>query len=124
MGSTPIGGWKHSHFCIRRLHSLQLSDPRDFPPAPTQPIINASEFSLIIMPAPPPARTHVVIDHDRCSHLVLSNYKPLPPFWPPDITPALTTTMFELAALFENPTAFGRSALYNSRTDIFLPAPK
>jgi hypothetical protein len=27
--------------------------------------------------------------------------------------------MFELAALFENPTAFGRSAPYNSRPAIF-----
>jgi len=105
-------------------NSLTLVIFRRLRPSPPFPIINASEFSLIIMPAPPSARTHVVIDHDRCSHLVLSHYKPLPPFWPPDITPALTTTMFELAALFENPTAFGRSALYNSRTDIFLAAPK
>jgi len=63
----------------------------------------APSHVTIIMPVPPPARTHVLADHDRCSHLVLSHYKPLPPFWPPDITPALTTTMFELAA----PTAFG-----------------
>ena len=105
-------------------NSLTLVIFRRLRPTPPFPIINASEFSLIIMPAPPPARTHVLADHDRCSHLVLSHYKPLPPFWPPDITPALTTTMFELAALFENPTAFGRSALYNSRTAIFLPAPK
>jgi hypothetical protein len=86
--------------------------------------ICAPSHVTIILPAPPPARTHVLADHGPCSHLVLSHYKPLPPFWPPDITPALTTTMFELGALFENPTAFGRSALYNSRTDIFLPAPK
>ena len=79
----------------------------------------APSHVTIILPAPPPARTHVLADHGRCSHLVLSHYKPLPPFWPPDITPALTTTMFELAALFENPTAFGRSAPYNSRTAIF-----
>ena len=75
----------------------------------------APSHVTIILPAPPPARTHVLADHGRCSHLVLSHYKPLPPFWPPDITPALTTTMFELAA----PTAFGRSAPYNSRTAIF-----
>ena len=77
----------------------------------------APSHVTIILPAPPPARTHVLADHGRCSHLVLSpwHYKPLPPFWPPDITPALTTTMFELAP----PTAFGRSAPYNSRTAIF-----
>ena len=75
----------------------------------------APSHVTIILPAPPPARTHVLADHGRCSHLVLSHYKPLPPFWPPDITPALTTTMFELAA----PTAFGRSAPYNSRNAIF-----
>ena len=63
----------------------------------------APSHVTIILPAPPPARTHVLADHGRCSHLMLSHYKPLPPFWPPDITPALTTTMFELAP----PTAFG-----------------
>ena len=74
----------------------------------------APSHVTIILPAPPPARTHVLADHGRCSHLVLSHYKPLPPFWPPDITPALTTTMFELAA----PTAFGDP--HHPRNAIFL----
>ena len=78
----------------------------------------APSHVTIILPAPPPARTHVLADHGRCSHLVLSHYKPLPPFWPPDVTPALTTTMFELAA----PTAFGdphhpRNAIFPSSAD-------
>ena len=74
----------------------------------------APSHVTIILPAPPPARTHVLADHGRCSHLMLSHYKPLPPFWPPDITPALTTTMFELAA----PTAFGDP--HHPRNAIFL----
>jgi hypothetical protein len=74
----------------------------------------APSHVTIILPAPPPARTHVLADHGPCSHLVLSHYKPLPPFWPPDITPALTTTMFELAP----PTAFGDP--HHPRNAIFL----
>ena len=78
----------------------------------------APSHVTIILPAPPPARTHVLADHGRCSHLMLSHYKPLPPFWPPDITPALTTTMFELAP----PTAFGdppqpRKAIFLGSSD-------